>query len=163
CTGTDRSRRADHEKWVIARVYVLTVPDLQCNQIHALTAVDPVNRFRAEAGEISGFLDPRVSFFGGVNTQTRAAGDALLANVPAGLRGAGGQETGDIGHIAPTQKQASAIRRVADELGEPSNYLNFYFSGHRSQFPGTDVRVYGGSQQIGKDTNGSGAGCDVTG
>ena len=121
-----------------------------------------MNRFRAEAGEVSGFLNPCVSFFGSVDTQARAAGDALLANVPAGLRGAGGQEAREIGHVAPAQKQAAAIGRVADELREPSNYLNFYFSGHGSQFPGADIRVYGGGQQVGKDTDGSGAGCDVT-
>ena len=126
-----------------------------------LRPVDPMNRFRAEASQVSGFLDPCVSFCRGVDTQARATGDALLANVPAGLRGAGSQEAGEIRHVAAAQQQAAAIGRVADELREPSNYLDFHFGGHGSQFPGADIRVYGSGQQVGKHTDGSGAGCDV--
>ena len=120
-----------------------------------------MNRVRAETRQISGFLDPRVSFRGGVDTETRAAGDALLADVPAGHRGAGSQEAREIGHIAAAQEQAAAVGRVADELRKPSNDLAFDFGGHGSQFPGADIRIYGSGQQLRKHTDGRRTGCDV--
>ena len=119
-------------------------------------SVNPVNRVRAETRHISGFLDPGVSFRGGVDTETRAAGDALLSNVPAGHRGAGSQEARKIGHIAAAQEQAAAVGRVADELRKPSNYLAFDFGGHWSQFPGADIGIYGSGQQLRKHTDGRG-------
>ena len=38
-------------------------------------------------------------------TEPRAAGDALLADVPAGLRGAAGQEAREIGYVAVALEQ----------------------------------------------------------
>ena len=123
--------------------------------------VDPMNRVGAESCQVSGFLDPCVSFRGGVDTQARPTGDALLANIPTGLRGAGSQEAREIGHVAAAHEQAAAVGRVADELREPSNNLAFHFGGHGRQFPGADIRVYGSRQQVREHADGSSAGCDV--
>src|SRR6476469_4530806 len=98
---------------------------------------------------------------GGIDTKPAATGEALLANVPSGLRGAGRQEAREIGHIAAAQEKAAAVGGVAHKLREPSNYLAFDFGSHGSQFPGADIRVYGGSQQVCKHSDGSSARCDV--
>ena len=103
--GTDGSRGADHEKWLIALVSVPPVADLQLIQVHASRPVDPMNRFGSQSGQISGFLYPGVSLRGSVDTQPRPTCHALPANIPTGLRGAGSQETGEIGHVAAAQEQ----------------------------------------------------------
>jgi len=66
----------------------------------------------------------------------------------ASLRCAGSQEAREIGHIAAAQEKAAAVGGVADELGDPSNYLAFHFGSHGSQVPGADIRVYRSGLQV---------------
>lgn len=120
-----------------------------------MASADPVNRVRAEACQVSRFLNPGVSLGGGVDAQPRTAGDAFFANVPAGLRGACRQEARQVGHVAAADEQTAAIGGIADKLCEPSNNLCFDFGGHRGKLPGADVRVHRGGQQVRKHSNGS--------
>src|SRR5262245_864484 len=47
--SADRPCRTDQEKWLIALVDILPVPDFQLIHIHGLTSIDPVNCLCAEA------------------------------------------------------------------------------------------------------------------
>jgi hypothetical protein len=93
-----------------------------------------MNRFHSESNQISGFLQPRVSFRGRVDTQARSTGHTSLADIPTGARGTGSQEASEIGHVAAAQEQAAAVCRVADELRESSNDLGFDFDRNGGQF-----------------------------
>ena len=59
-----------------------------------------------------------------------------------------GQEADDVGHVAAAHEQAAAVRRVADELGDPAHRLRFDLGRGRRQRPGADVRVHRRREQI---------------
>ena len=100
--------------------------------------------------DVGGLLNPRVRLGRRVDSEARrpTAADAALAHVPAGLRGARGEQADDVGHVAAADEQAAAVGRVADELGDPADGLRLDLRGRRRQRPGAHVRIDRRRQEI---------------
>src|SRR5215469_16571106 len=114
----------------------------QRGDVHAEVWVrwDPADGSYAEACEVGGLLNPRVRFFGAVDTKPapQAPSDAFLAHVPVSLRGTRGEEADEVRHVATTDEEPAAVRRVADQLGDPPHGLLLNFRGGGRQHPRSD-------------------------
>jgi hypothetical protein len=147
-----RAGGADHHHRQIARRLVLPQRGAQGPGVHAELVVrrDPADRIGAEAREIGGLLDPRMGLCGRVDAQAPRGGigEPLRADVPRRGRAACREQADDVRHVAAAHEEPAAGGGVADQFRDPAHRLRLDLGGHRSEPPGTDVRIHGGGQQV---------------
>ena len=125
--GADRPGRPDDHDGDVASGQVGVDLHAQRGHVHPEIGVGryPSDRRGAEPSEIRGLLNPCVGLGGPIQPQApaRRVDHALVAHVPAGLRGARRQEADDVRHVAAAHEEAAALRREVDQLGDPPNGL----------------------------------------
>ena len=155
--GAHRSRCADDHERQIAGGCVRRHGSSQDVDVHAEISAgwNPADRFRSQAREVGGLLNPGMGLGRPIHPQAtrRGVAHALLTNVPAGLGGTRGPEADEVCHVAAADHEPAARHWVANQLGDPAHGLRFDLRGRRRQRPGADVGVERRRQKVAQDAD----------
>ena len=81
------------------------------------------------------------------------AAHPVLPHVPSRPRGARRQKTHDVGLIPATDQQAAALGRVANQLRDPADGLDFELGRGRREAPRAHVGVQGRRKKVAQDAD----------